>query len=106
IYAVFFVSSRRRHTRFSRDWSSDVCSSDLKALEKIIKQRQVVVCEVPATKKNIIYHLGKHHGTAPPSIEALPFSCHFSERLVFRSEERRVGNECGSQWPTAQDKAI
>src|SRR5215475_15516311 len=26
---VFFFSSRRRHTRFSRDWSSDVCSSDL-----------------------------------------------------------------------------
>src|SRR5690606_39386989 len=25
----FFCSSRRRHTRFSRDWSSDVCSSDL-----------------------------------------------------------------------------
>src|SRR5690606_40465117 len=28
---VFFFSSRRRHTRFSRDWSSDVCSSDLGA---------------------------------------------------------------------------
>src|SRR5690606_33825265 len=27
----FFFSSRRRHTRFSRDWSSDVCSSDLGA---------------------------------------------------------------------------
>src|SRR3989449_1666517 len=27
----FFFSSRRRHTRCSRDWSSDVCSSDLKA---------------------------------------------------------------------------
>src|SRR5690606_39561106 len=26
---VFFFSSRRRHTSFSRDWSSDVCSSDL-----------------------------------------------------------------------------
>src|SRR5690606_40068944 len=26
---IFFYSSRRRHTRFSRDWSSDVCSSDL-----------------------------------------------------------------------------
>src|SRR5699024_11579438 len=25
----FFVSSRRRHTRSKRDWSSDVCSSDL-----------------------------------------------------------------------------
>src|SRR5687768_1759856 len=28
-YVVFFFSSRRRHTRCSRDWSSDVCSSDL-----------------------------------------------------------------------------
>src|SRR5690606_39938340 len=28
----FFFSSRRRHTRFSRDWSSDVCSSDLNNL--------------------------------------------------------------------------
>src|SRR2546430_12552108 len=29
---VFFFSSRRRHTRFDCDWSSDVCSSDLKAI--------------------------------------------------------------------------
>src|SRR5690606_39595970 len=28
----FFFSRRRRHTRFSRDWSSDVCSSDLTCL--------------------------------------------------------------------------
>src|SRR5690606_39821845 len=28
-FFIFFFSSRRRHTRFSRDWSSDVCSSDL-----------------------------------------------------------------------------
>src|SRR6266849_7364547 len=27
--SFFFVSSRRRHTRSTRDWSSDVCSSDL-----------------------------------------------------------------------------
>src|SRR2546430_6183407 len=27
----FFFSSRRRHTRFDCDWSSDVCSSDLRA---------------------------------------------------------------------------
>src|SRR5699024_11747509 len=26
---MFFISSRRRHTRSKRDWSSDVCSSDL-----------------------------------------------------------------------------
>src|SRR2546422_10539583 len=29
MYCFFFFSSRRRHTRCSRDWSSDVCSSDL-----------------------------------------------------------------------------
>src|SRR5690606_39944452 len=29
LYQLFFFSSRRRHTSFSRDWSSDVCSSDL-----------------------------------------------------------------------------
>src|SRR5690606_39629245 len=32
---VFFFSSRRRHTRFSRDWSSDVCSSDLAPWENV-----------------------------------------------------------------------
>src|SRR3989449_462267 len=31
LFFVFFFSSRRRHTRCSRDWSSDVCSSDLVA---------------------------------------------------------------------------
>src|SRR5690606_40653331 len=33
----FFFSSRRRHTRFSRDWSSDVCSSDLLANGKALE---------------------------------------------------------------------
>src|SRR5207302_2241952 len=34
IVEVFFFSSRRRNTSFSRDWSSDVCSSDLPADEQ------------------------------------------------------------------------
>src|SRR2546429_4929064 len=34
---VFFFSSRRRHTRCSRDWSSDVCSSDLVLLRRSIR---------------------------------------------------------------------
>src|SRR2546430_11546403 len=32
----FFFSSRRRHTRFDCDWSSDVCSSDLAALRPVV----------------------------------------------------------------------
>src|SRR3712207_8054900 len=34
IFIVFFFSSRRRHTRYWRDWSSDVCSSDLGVLDR------------------------------------------------------------------------
>src|SRR2546421_7284563 len=33
-YFFFFFSSRRRHTRSDRDWSSDVCSSDLRSLRR------------------------------------------------------------------------
>src|SRR6266513_2959232 len=35
----FFFSSRRRHTRSKRDWSSDVCSSDLKLHEEVVRGR-------------------------------------------------------------------
>src|SRR5258707_6213173 len=37
LYAFLF-SSRRRHTRYWRDWSSDVCSSDLKSTFRIPEQ--------------------------------------------------------------------
>src|SRR2546422_719077 len=40
IYCIvffFFFSSRRRHTRCSRDWSSDVCSSDLQARTHLLR---------------------------------------------------------------------
>src|SRR5215217_6190659 len=33
MFFFFFFSSRRRHTRYWRDWSSDVCSSDLHGAE-------------------------------------------------------------------------
>src|SRR5690606_41031333 len=36
-----FFSSRRRHTRFSRDWSSDVCSSDLMGAESVSELREI-----------------------------------------------------------------
>src|SRR5215217_3669770 len=38
----FFFSSRRRHTRYWRDWSSDVCSSDL---ARLARRRQRVAVE-------------------------------------------------------------
>src|SRR2546427_8339807 len=36
VVCVFFFSSRRRHTRFDCDWSSDVCSSDLKRNPNVV----------------------------------------------------------------------
>src|SRR5699024_11837099 len=41
----FFFSSRRRHTRSKRDWSSDVCSSDLPATLEFLDQATVKVVE-------------------------------------------------------------
>src|SRR5439155_18822959 len=38
-FCVFFFSSRRRHTRWPRDWSSDVCSSDLLAGPRAVPAR-------------------------------------------------------------------
>src|SRR5438128_7531886 len=43
VISVFFFSSRRRHTRCYRDWSSDVCSSDLLIPEIAIHERQLPV---------------------------------------------------------------
>src|SRR5690606_9220798 len=40
-YLLFF-SSRRRHTRFSRDWSSDVCSSDLRQSQRVSGTQRTV----------------------------------------------------------------
>src|SRR2546428_7187001 len=39
LFSFFFFSSRRRHTRSDRDWSSDVCSSDLCVSHRCALQR-------------------------------------------------------------------
>src|SRR5690625_5390388 len=42
LFIFFFFSSRRRHTRWPRDWSSDVCSSDLEEVAKAIAKRDKI----------------------------------------------------------------
>src|SRR6202043_3324009 len=68
---VGVFSSRRRHTSFSRDWSSDVCSSDLERGNRH-----------PAGEGTAAPRRGEVVGPAQPG----------------RSEERRVGKECRSRW--------
>src|SRR6266513_6476154 len=45
---IFFFSSRRRHTRSKRDWSSDVCSSDLPSIRQDPSRRRYFGRTVPA----------------------------------------------------------
>ena len=41
VWCVFFFSSRRRHTRLRRDWSSDVCSSDLTEIARGLYKKAI-----------------------------------------------------------------
>src|SRR2546422_7516053 len=75
---IFFFSSRRRHTRCSRDWSSDVCSSDL-------GQRQLR--ESAPDFENMVRQQADTDRTWRAASEGF-----------MRSEERRVGKECRSRW--------
>src|SRR2546430_14462710 len=51
MYGGFFFSSRRRHTRFDCDWSSDVCSSDLELLGAL-RRRERPEARARATRED------------------------------------------------------
>src|SRR3712207_8694643 len=83
----FFFSSRRRHTRYWRDWSSDVCSSDLGSEDEFIElynsnNAPLMICTADGSD-----------GWALVSADGVV-------RFIVpnRSEERRVGKECRSRW--------
>ena len=52
-------------------------------LSKIVEAKRLVVSEVPYMYKEIIYELGKHHGSNPPSKESLPFEISQTENFGF-----------------------
>src|SRR5205807_5439944 len=82
----FFFSSRRRHTRLQGDWSSDVCSSDLRT------QRLCGALRLSASLLEVVEERR--------IVAAFCDAQHVAVRLafVFRSEERRVGKECRCGW--------
>src|SRR3712207_6923791 len=86
-FYFFFFSSRRRHTRYWRDWSSDVCSSDLRGME--VYDFVDLPRESMDARIRTLLESGRHV---------------VAEREYLRrdgsprSEERRVGKECRSRW--------
>src|SRR3712207_7206218 len=62
---AFFFSSRRRHTRYWRDWSSDVCSSDLGEVEFTVMQSNLAALkEAEFSNLKVRPVLGRKHGVA------------------------------------------
>src|SRR3989449_6550819 len=96
-HCVFFFSSRRRHTRCSRDWSSDVCSSDL--VRGAVKGKTGRV-ELPIGRDTKDRKKFSARTTAPrDAVTEFQVVERFgAKRWAMRSEERRVGKECRSRW--------
>src|SRR5688572_31500456 len=92
---TFFFSSRRRHTRFDCDWSSDVCSSDL-TVDMARRQADDFCrrCDFPLfwARGTVIAPEGAESGA---SLRRLPGTV---GRAATRSEERRVGKEGRCGW--------
>src|SRR5690606_41051058 len=93
-----FFSSRRRHTRFSRDWSSDVCSSDLR--DEAATASREMPCSLPLLLELRVKALVKHCDCCPAgSSEAVAAAPEPQPMTAVspRSEERHVGKEGGSR---------
>src|SRR5690606_40262060 len=101
----FFFSSRRRHTRFSRDWSSDVCSSDLEDVVDFAFDVQVVGDVVvdepePAVLEEVVDVAGLAGDQVVDGGDLRP-RLDQGGAHVGRSEERRVGKEWRSRGAAA-----
>src|SRR5690606_39899589 len=108
----FFFSSRRRHTRFSRDWSSDVCSSDLKSTSNVqprsnrcpLTSETVSPTNVGASPETAIVA-----ALAGRSLALVGMMGAGKSTIGRRSEERRVGKEWrtgGGRWQEQRKNTI
>src|SRR5437763_12564768 len=93
LWLLFFFSSRRRHTRYIGDWSSDVCSSDLfdgassaALFSRFYRER--IRSDVQFEFTGLVHRAGA-------LFDEKQFDGDENAIVDFkRSEERRVGKEC------------
>src|SRR5207253_5649458 len=94
-----FYPSRRRHTRWPRDWSSDVCSSDL-----LHPGVDLVAEALTASPGRVVRWIMNSSPGARILTRSRPATASSSRvvgrrsRSPRRSEERRVGKECEARW--------
>src|SRR5205085_7325167 len=100
-------SSRRRHTRFDCDWSSDVCSSDLYHPEQDVGLKYQAVQVHPSLFENErVLSCSGHLPLEKVCRDGYRHLCLLTVLSTVhiprcRSEERRVGKECRSRWAPA-----
>src|SRR5437763_8846612 len=95
--SLFVFSSRRRHTRYIGDWSSDVCSSDLVCSNSRSITRSPISVRESTTPLRFTKSTRSAHSRGV-SLRTTPLrltTC--VERSTSRSEERRVGKEYRSR---------
>src|SRR2546429_1667132 len=79
----FFFSSRRRHTRCSRDWSSDVCSSDLPGWNSPREQIASGVMMIPVPISGILERVsGEETARAIPGITELTITARLRDAIA------------------------
>src|SRR5207253_8610756 len=100
-YFFFFFSSRRRHTRWPRDWSSDVCSSDLSLGAEVFPMNNKITSV--QLSSDVLYPRAKSKALSRITILGALIAAFVNVRLAqVRSEERRVGKECRCRWWSGQ----
>src|SRR5204863_3066383 len=111
VHLIFFFSSRRRHTSSLRDWSSDVCSSDLssrcrspwtgsssvQSLYPPLRALRAFAIQLAIAREHQFFGVVTSHTLQADGMGRLP-------ALGIRSEERRVGKEWRSRWETYDTK--
>src|SRR5206468_8878554 len=104
-WAGFFFSSRRRHTRSDRDWSSDVCSSDLRAIARAFagEGASVIVGDLGDSAEAAAAAIRAEGGRAVAARADVTRA--EDMRALARSEERRVGKEGSARGRAGHSKA-
>src|SRR5690606_40678688 len=93
-------SSRRRHTRFSRDWSSDVCSSDLRLTQELLRCAELIQSHwlfmavlAAGSGGLILWSLSNASGPLRRKLDRHAVWRIYRYIQALRSEERRGGKE-------------
>src|SRR5437762_10299827 len=91
-FYFFFFSSRRRHTRYIGDWSSDVCSSDLGI--GFANQLHVAVLD------SVVHHLDVMTGAVRAHVSTARFAIHLGGNLA----ENFLDNFPGLAWAAGHQR--